>query len=210
MDLIGYQRSWTALWAALGLTVPPGVWSALVEAYRSPERHYHGLGHIGDSLRRFDAVAHLAREPALVRLALWFHDAVYDTRRSDNEARSAAWADTVLGEAGASAHARSVVGGLIRATDHAAPAPTSDAALLCDVDLAVLGGSARRFEVYQQAVRAEYAWVPEARFVEGRAALLRRFLDRDRIYQTPPFQRRYEARARRNLTTALDRLAGTP
>jgi len=176
----------------------------LVAAYGSSERHYHTLDHVAASLRRFAIVQGEADAPELLVLAIWFHDAVYDPKRTDNEERSAQWAATSLSQAGADVG--DAVSRLIQATDHRQPAPTGDAALLCDVDLAVLGGSPRRFDAYERAVRAEYDWVPLPLYRTGRADVLRSFLARDRIFSTTPFQRRYEPRARHNLARSLGQL----
>jgi len=149
-----------------------------------------------------------ADEPALVELALWFHDAVYDPRRSDNEEQSAQWATTALTQAGADPSIAEAVADMIRATDHGNPKPTGDTALLCDIDLAVLGEPPRRYDRYERAIRAEYQWVPEECYRAGRAEVLGTFLERDRIYATACFRRRHEPRARQNLARAVAQLKG--
>ena len=63
---------------------------ALLAAYAEPQRHYHSTQHLAECLHGFETVRHLAQRPAEVALALWFHDAVYDVQRHDNEAQSAA------------------------------------------------------------------------------------------------------------------------
>ena len=147
-----------------------------------------------------------ASEPAHLELAIWFHDAVYDPKRTDNEEQSAQWALASLSQAGAGPSDGATVADLIRATNHRDANPSGDAALLCDVDLAVLGASPRRYHSYERAIRAEYAWVPGPQYRTGRADVLRGFLDREHIYATGPFHRRYEPRARRNLARALAQL----
>ena len=76
-----------------------------------------------------------------------------------------------------------------------------------DLDLAVLGGAPAEFDRYQAGIRAEYAHVSEADYAVGRAAVLTRFLDRPTIFTTATYGDRYEAAARRQLRTAIDRLS---
>ncbi|HWA25203.1 MAG TPA: hypothetical protein VG734_05960, partial [Lacunisphaera sp.] len=83
---------------------------------------------------------------------------------------------------------------------------SADAALLLDIDLAILGQPAERFWQYEAAIRQEYAWVPAVTFAEKRAEILRKFLERPALYQTPAFRTRYETTARANLKAAIERL----
>jgi predicted metal-dependent HD superfamily phosphohydrolase len=197
--------SWQRLWGELGATVVNGgLMNQLVAAYSERHRHYHTLQHLRECLVQFDAAAMLARRPAEVELALWFHDAVYDPRRGDNEERSADWArDSVLA-AGCGADMADRVAALVLATQsHVAAGDDADAALLLDVDLAILGAAPARFDEYEKQIRAEYAHVPDDDFRLGRARVLRGFLARERIYATGVFHDALEARARANLGRSL-------
>jgi predicted metal-dependent HD superfamily phosphohydrolase len=61
----------------------------LVRAYAAPERHYHKLAHIEAMLELMHMYKDALADPAAVEAAIWFHDAIYDTRRHDNEEKSA-------------------------------------------------------------------------------------------------------------------------
>jgi predicted metal-dependent HD superfamily phosphohydrolase len=176
--------------------------------YSAPGRHYHALGHV-EALRCW--LAHwqrLAREPRLIDAAIWFHDAIYDTHRDDNEPRSAELARAELTAIGWTPDAVERVAALVLATQHhRADASDTDAWLFLDLDLSVLGQSPARYAAYRAGVRAEYAWTAEARFRTGRAAVLRSFLDRDAIYRTPELHAAWEAAARANLAAELSSLA---
>ena len=161
--------------------------------YAEPHRRYHTLEHIEHCLAEFDP--RQAREPEAVELAIWFHDAVYDTRRSDNEERSAAWLLELMPEAKRAAE-------LILVTKHHR-ASTPDEALLVDVDLAILGQPKERFDRYEQQIREEYAWVPGLIFRKKRREILRGFLERPFIYGTEAFRAKYEEAARANLLRSL-------
>lgn len=199
--------SWQRLWGELGAReINGGLMNQLVAAYSQRHRHYHTLQHLRECLAHFDAAAGLARRPAEVELALWFHDAVYDPQRNDNEERSARWArDSVLA-AGCAADMAARVESLVLATkSHQATGDDPDTALLLDVDLAILGAAPARFDEYEKQVRAEYAHVAEDDFRAGRARILQGFLQRPRIYATAAFHDALEARARSNLSRALAR-----
>jgi predicted metal-dependent HD superfamily phosphohydrolase len=200
-------ESWRRLWGELGASeIPGGVYNQLVAAYSERHRHYHTLQHLRECLAHFDAAASLARHPAEVELALWFHDAVYEPRRHDNEELSADWARrTVLG-AGCDAAIAERVHALVMTTKGHAASDDPDTALLLDIDLAILGASEARFEEYERQIRAEYAHVPDAEFHPRRAAVLAGFEARPRIYLTAPYHDALEDRARANLRQSRERL----
>jgi len=198
------QPSWQRAWQGIGAVGDGLAWfEQLLACYREPHRHYHSLQHLGECLTAFDQARALARKPEEVELALWFHDAIYDVKRSDNEARSADWAREALMEAEVDAAAADRVHALIMATRHDAVPQDADAQLLVDVDLAILGATPDRFAEYEDQIRREYAFVPGWLFRHKRREILRGFLERPRLYSTPHFHDRLEARARENLVRAI-------
>ena len=83
------REQWVATWERLGAAAPEGVYEKLVARYSEPQRHYHTARHLAECFAELAAVCGEAEHPAEVEIALWFHDAVYDTKRHDNEQRSA-------------------------------------------------------------------------------------------------------------------------
>ena len=201
---------WLVPWAALGVAASPRLTALQVDVlarYREPQRHYHTMQHIDECFERWQEVRAHASHPAEVQLALWFHDVIYDTQRTDNEARSAALARDAalsLGVADASAER---ISELILFTRHAVAPEGRDAEALIDVDLSILGAATARFDEYERQVRQEYAWVPEDTFRKRRREVLEQFLARRYIYSTDVFRARYEPRARGNLQRSLAALA---
>ncbi len=175
--------------------------SRLVAAYGASDRHYHGLDHIAALLDAFDANRAMTREFDAVALAILWHDAIYDPKRSDNEAVSAALAAADLGALGVGASLIARVEDLIMATRHAASGDTSDLdkTLLVDLDLGILAASEAVYDSYAAAIRREYAHVPAADYRRGRAAVLQGFLERPAIFGTPSLAALWETAARRNL-----------
>ena len=194
------------LWRDLALATPPDLFEAIRARYAEPHRAYHTTRHIEECLAHLDKTRDRCRQPPLVELALWFHDAIYDTSKSDNEMRSAEWAVRELAAAGASPAICGTVRELILVTRHDAIPTSDDAQLVVDIDLSILGAPRDRFLEYEEQVRSEYAWVPLEVFRRERAKILRAFLSRPSIYTTPFFRSILEEPARENLAFSIERL----
>jgi predicted metal-dependent HD superfamily phosphohydrolase len=193
------SRHWTQAWQALGIAPPPGLFERLIAAYSEPQRHYHDVRHLSECCAHFDAQRAAAVRPAEIVLALFFHDAVYDPRAADNEARSADWARDALHQAGAADETARRVAELIMATRHDGRPADADARLLVDIDLAILGAPPERFAEYEAQIRREYEWVPELLFRRKRREILEQFLARRPIYATAGLRALCEEQARVNL-----------
>lgn len=185
---------------------------SLERGYASPARAYHTWAHVRRCLDELEVApeAGPSGEAAIIEAALWFHDAVYEPRRGDNELRSARLARAALLGMRLSAASGSRVERLILATAHGeAPSPaTGQEALVRDVDLAILSAPPPEFDAYDRAIRIEYAHVADARYGVERGALLRSFLARPRIFHTDRFHAERENAARANIRRAIARLPG--
>lgn len=189
---------------------------SVLALHRQPHRRYHTVRHVRWVVRHAIELAaqHADRVSDLgaVIAAAFFHDAVYEPERSDNEAASAALARRALRELGWSAARVDTVASMIEATAghaaqtaHAAPL---DTAVLLAADLAVLGADPASYAEYATGVRAEYAFVPDAAWRTGRAQVLRSFIDRPAIYEPQLGLDVWERRARANLAAELTTLGG--
>ena len=182
---------------------------ALCGRYREPTRRYHSLVHV---LRVLRAIGELSgrvavADPAAVRLAGWYHDAIYDPRSGTNEADSATLATDELTALGCAEHRVTLVGELVRATADHRPGSVTDpvaAAVLIDADLAVLAADPRAYQAYVDGVRAEYAHLDDGAWRRGRSAVLRGLAGRERLFHVEPIAER-EATARANIAAELAR-----
>lgn len=173
----------------------------LLARWSEPHRHYHTLEHLGTMLSIVD-------ESGPVPLAAWFHDAIYDPHRADNEEASARLAATVLAELDLPAEVIAEVTRLVRLTATHDPAPDDrNGALLTDADLAILAADPPAYDRYAQAIRREYSHVGDDDFRAGRAAVLRRLHDRPVLYRVVAQRVEWQARARANLSRELAALA---
>lgn len=180
----------------------------LLRRWQEPQRRYHTLAHLTAVLDHVDVLEEYADDPDAVRLAAWFHDAVYRPERSENEERSARLAERALPEAGVSDGKTAEVARLVRLTVTHDPADGDrNGQVLCDADLAILAAPPSAYAAYTAAVREEYHFIPGAAFREGRAAVLRRLLALPALFRTPYGAEHWEAAARHNLTSELETLS---
>ncbi len=201
-----WQQRWDDAWHEIGaLGGDAAALDALLARYAEPPRHYHTVRHLEECFARFETVRARMTDPGEVAIALLYHDAVYDPRAADNEMQSAELAVSEMRRRGASSAATERVRELILATRHAESPPTTDAALLVDIDLGILAADEARFDEYEREVRSEYAWVPGLLFRRKRREILEGFLARPRIFTSGAFDAD-EPRARTNLARSIARL----
>jgi predicted metal-dependent HD superfamily phosphohydrolase len=191
--------------------ISPTVRNDLVKAYSASDRHYHDLRHIEAMLDLLRKHVALLVDPTTVEAAIWFHDAVYDTHRDDNEQRSADLAQERLSAIATKQQLDRIVSMIRASANHVVPSDldgcvASDCALFLDMDLAILASAPHEFAAYEQAVRREYVWVTETMWIAGRRRVLETFMMRDNIYSSPQFRLSHETAARRNLAQALSAL----
>lgn len=184
----------------------------LLIRYAEPHRHYHTAAHIMWVVRHLHDMTPTPSAELLA--AALYHDAIYDPRAVDNEARSAVIAATDLAGLGWPTERRDTLQAMIVATaGHVAghadgPVPIGDpnsaeTAMLLDADLAILGAEPGAYQAYVNGVRAEYAHVDDDVWRVGRAQVLRHFLDRRRLFATKYMFTAREHRARANIDAEL-------
>ncbi|KAI9029224.1 hypothetical protein DFJ74DRAFT_603308 [Hyaloraphidium curvatum] len=211
--------------------------SRLASLYSANDRAYHTLAHVEWLLRLLPgspghplgAFTDGGEDWTAAELAIWFHDAMYDPRagKGDNERASEALWREFADEALVSGGMAGKVSRMILATvDHRLPEPhdATDAAFL-DMDLSILAappgngagsdasGNASGWDIgydeYASRIRREYFHYPDEAYKAGRAAVLRGFLARDRLYFSSR-ARDWEPRARDNLAREIAALSPPP
>ncbi len=168
----------------------------LIARWGAPERHYHDLRHLEESLTALDLLGGGGAE----HLAVWFHDAVYGLGAGADERASA---DLAAERLSAIPHTRADVGEVVRlvlVTEHHAPRSGDDAgARVSDCDMAILAAEPDRYDESVRGIRAEYARYDDEAFRRGRLAVLDDFLARPRIFHTDHGYRCWEQPARSNV-----------
>lgn len=197
---------WHGLMQSFGFAENNIAYDRLIAAYSEKHRAYHTLEHIAACFRHLDEVASQLDRPHEVRLALWFHDVIYNPFSAKNEEDSAQLAKEFLELNQASADVTSRVEELIILTkEHSAPAGV-DGQFMLDIDLSILGTRPEIYAQFEKDVRREYKRVPSFIFKKKRKEVLQGFLNRPRLYYTDYFFARLEARAKTNLSWAIEQL----
>ncbi len=176
---------------------------ALLASWSESHRRYHDLVHLRGVLAAIDELAALAVDPDAVRLAAWYHDAVYEGSPDDEE-NSARRAEAELASLGVAAELVAEVARLVRMTVEHDPDPGDrNAEVLSDADLAALAVGAEDYRRNTAAIRSEYAHVSDEAFRAGRLRAIESLLVGPRLYRTAVAQDRWEGRARANLRAEL-------
>ncbi|KQY52808.1 hypothetical protein [Lysobacter sp. Root494] len=191
--------------------LPPAQWDALREAYATPPRAYHDFAHVEEVLRHYDEVANGPgwEQPQEVRLAVLYHDAIYEAGRKDNEARSAELAvehiARWLPDRGIDvARVAKLINLTARHGSLGLGDVDRDAALFLDCDMAILAADAATFAAYDRGITAEYrGLVPAWLFKLNRRRFLKGLLVKERIFLSDWFHERLDAKARINLRRAV-------
>ncbi|MFT3725323.1 MAG: hypothetical protein QM773_17270 [Hyphomonadaceae bacterium] len=186
------------------------IFENLFARHSEPQRHYHGLSHLTALLDLVTRHAPQIKPGSPNRLAIWWHDAIYDPTAKDNEEQSAVLARDHLAKLGAPPDLIDDVATIILATkNHWVGSSLGEHDIFLDADIAILGAPPAIYDSYTAAVRKEYAWAPADAFRAGRSAFLTNALTRPRLFRTDTFETAYANQARANMRRELTSLTGT-
>lgn len=180
------------------------VFQDLCRVYSTDDRPYHNLTHIDRVLKLIGECKASEIDRESLQFVAWFHDAIYNPKASDNEAKSGEYAAIKLAELGINPEKIDRVVSLILYTQlHQAPTDDLEAQILLDADLAIFGSEPSDYQTYALAIRREYAWLSESEYHAGRRRVLEQFLQRDRLYCLELYYAKFERQARENIHLEL-------
>jgi predicted metal-dependent HD superfamily phosphohydrolase len=192
-------------------TADPGATGAgqrLLDAWADPRRTYHCVAHLRDVLTRVEELAVYADDADAVRLAAWYHDAVY-AGLPDDEERSAQYAEQELAALGVAPQMVDEVARLVRMTVTHDPARGDrNGEVLSDADLSALAVPAEDYRRNTAVIRAEYAHIPDEVFRKGRVQVLVALLASPALFRTDHGYQEWEDAARANMRAELADLSG--
>ena len=194
----------SALNSAITPAVITDLWQDIATRYNEPQRAYHTLKHIQQLFEQFDQIKDKLYEPHIIALALYYHDVIYEPRRSDNELKSAEYAVEALKDYLSAEQCQHIYALIMMTATHQLnewtdPNKDSDAAYLLDMDLSILGAPWYQYDQYAQAVRQEYVHVAKEDYRTGRITVLQKLLTHTTLYLTDYYHSRLEEQARDNI-----------
>ena len=195
--------------SSVPIELPLEMWTRLKEFYQKPLRYYHSFTHIEEVLLSFDEIKELCSHPKEVYLAILYHDAVYNYGSKENEKESAIIAVAEI--ARFLPHEQLDVEYIRRLIELTASHGTlkrgdltQEERLFLDSDMAILGSSKQRFQLYEQQIKQEYTQAYSVFLYQmGRRRFLKKLLRTDRIYFSEYFYSKLEEAARRNIQASL-------
>ena len=204
IDTQTLDEIWQQVWQTLAPNQTMPDLQAVLNAYAQPQRHYHTVQHLQECLQWWQRCQEQMHHPAEVALALFYHDIVYEPKRSDNELQSA---NTMLAQLQPYLPSDSTerIYRWILATAHHGTQPyinqedDQDLKWVLDIDLGILSADAERFQEYERQIRMEYRHVPLLIYRCKRRQVLRGFAQTQYLYHTDFFRQRFEKVAKTNL-----------
>jgi predicted metal-dependent HD superfamily phosphohydrolase len=180
----------------------------ILDRHAEPQRRYHGESHLRALVDLMNTHAPDIPPASAPRLAIWWHDAVYNPQARDNEERSADLAREHLTRLGLAPAIIDETCRLILMTKNHWEGPSAgDGDYFLDADIAILGAPPGIYDNYAANVREEYSFAPNDLYRAGRSAFLKSALARPRLFRTGIFESTYAAQARANMQRELASLA---
>lgn len=182
-------------------------WKELILNYNSKNRHYHNLTHLSELLQFYNEFEHNISKKDVVLFSIFYHDIIYDVKKSNNEEKSAELAKQRLQAINIQSEKVKLVYDYIIDTKlHKIENDDADLAYFLDFDMAILGKDWNNYLNYTAQIRKEYSIYPKILYNNGRKKALKHFLEDGRIYKTEAFFKRFEEQAKKNIQKELNLL----
>jgi predicted metal-dependent HD superfamily phosphohydrolase len=182
------------------------LWTEIGKNYSGTKRYYHTLQHLDNLLGQLVEVKEQIQNWEAILFALYYHDIVYNVSRSDNEEKSAEFAEKRMKQIPVPLDTINLTKEQILLTKSHIISTNSDTNYFTDADLSILGQPWEIYSVYYKNVRKEYSIYPGFMYNRGRKKVLHHFLNMDRIFKTEFFHHKFELQAKQNLQKELELL----
>ncbi|CAM4111564.1 MULTISPECIES: hypothetical protein [Flavobacterium] len=179
-------------------------WIILEKAYSQKKRYYHNLTHLENMMLSFNKYQSEIQMKNEVCYAIFYHDIVYNAKKTDNELKSAEFALSILPKE--VTINRTLVFDMIVATKQHQQNENKDTNWLIDFDLEILAKDWDNYKAYYEQIRKEYKIYPDFLYKPGRKKALQHFLESTNLFQTETYRTLYETKARENIRKEIAQL----
>jgi predicted metal-dependent HD superfamily phosphohydrolase len=179
-------------------------WNEIENEYTLETRYYHNLVHIENMLAELKGIESDVKDKDALLFSIYYHDIIYNTTKSDNEFKSAMLFQKRIERTSFKQIEKCVK--QIELTKEHKLSIDSDANILLDLDLSILGKSKKEYLEYSESIRGEYKMYSDYEYRNGRKKVLIKLLNIPTIYKTDYFKKKYEVIARNNLNLELKSL----
>lgn len=177
-------------------------WNKLELLYSHDSRYYHNLSHIRSMISLSKQFEKQVEDYDSFLFSVFYHDAIYDTAKNDNEKQSSLLLRDHLIKTTFDKIEKCMK--LIESTANHIAINDFDFSLFLDIDLSILGESWSHYQNYMSNIRKEYNNFDEQTFNSGRLKVLKSFLENKNIYKTEYFKDKYELQARSNMSHEIE------
>ncbi len=208
MEIEYLKEQWTTITALYSnpSVLVEKLWKEIEENYCQSNRHYHNLDHLSYMFKKANEYKANLEDFDTLSFSIFYHDFIYNTKRSNNEEKSAEAARERLTKLGVPRFKIVKCQQQIMATKAHREDDDTDRSYLVDFDLAILGEDSETYQNYTRKIRKEYSLYPNILYNPGRKKVLKHFLEMDNIFKMPDFRNRYEEQVRKNIQYELENL----
>ncbi len=180
----------------------------IIANYSEHTRHYHNVDHINSMLKLCDLYQRQLKNIDNVKIAVFYHDCIYNSKSNTNETDSAKRAVEELTQINfPAAEIEKIKLYILSTQNHKPLLDDSDLKYFLDFDLYILGQTENQYFDYTKRIRREYQWVPSFIYNTKRKAVLKSFLERNELYYTTEFVEKYTQQAKINLEEEIKSLS---
>jgi len=182
------------------------LWEEIEENYCNKRRHYHTLQHLENLFFQLTETRAQINDWNCILFSIFYHDVIYNALKTNNEERSAEFAQNRMQLLGVPHMVIENCMQKILASKKHVWSDEPDTNFFTDADLSILGQQWEVYLAYSQNIRKEYSLFPDIIYQPGRKKVLLRFLQMERIFKTDFFFNKFEITARENLQRELEQL----
>jgi predicted metal-dependent HD superfamily phosphohydrolase len=184
------------------------LWKEIEKSYSNENRYYHTLQHLHHLLEQLIDIKTEIKEWDTVLFSLYYHDIIYNSLKSDNEEKSAEFAEKRMAQLSVCNINIENCKQQILATKSHFEHSDSDTNYFTDADLSILGQDWETYSEYFKNVRKEYSIYPSLIYNPGRKKAMKHFLAMNRIFKTDYFFHKFEQQAKQNIQKEVEMLGG--